>query len=137
VRNVNLDGVGLGMFLYPYQQDALNYLYDVGEANSREVWLHINRDGAPDPKSRAAVINYLQGLAEEGLIAYREQSGKGGYHKVYSPRQEYPTLEALSRELMRRLLKRVSEEFNVTIGFRYVDRNRELPLVYNDAEEES
>ena len=116
---LKLDGVGLGMFLYPYQEDALGYLYDVGEANSREVWLHINRDGAPDLKSRAAVINYLQGLAEEWLIAYREQSGKGGYHKVYSPSQEYPTLEAFSHELVRRLLLKVATEFKMAIGYRW------------------
>jgi len=120
IGKVDLEATGLGMFLYPYQQDALNYLYDVGEANSREVWLHINRDGAPDPKSRAAVINYLQGLAEEWLIAYREQSGKGGYHKVYSPSQEYPSLEGLERELVRRLLLKVATEFNAVIGYRWL-----------------
>ena len=112
---LNLDGVGLGMFLLPYQEDALNYLYDVGEANSRQAWGYVNRYGAPDPKSRASVINYLQAMAEEGLIAFREQSGKGGYHKVYCPSLGYPTLGALGREMVERLLDKVSREFSVII----------------------
>jgi len=119
IGKVDLEATGLGMFLYPYQQDALDYLYDVGEANSREVWLHVNRVGAPDPKSRAAVINYLQGLAEEGLIAFREQSGKGGYHKVYSPSQEYPTLKDLEHEFVYRLLTKLATEFKMAIGYRW------------------
>jgi len=120
IGKVDLEGVGLGMFLLPYQQDALVYLYDVGEANSRQVWMHVNRPGAPDPKSRAAVINYMQGLAEEGLIGFREQSGKGGYHKVYCPSLEYLSLEGLERELVRRLLLKVATEFNVVIGYRWL-----------------
>jgi Fe2+ or Zn2+ uptake regulation protein len=34
--------------------------------------------------SRASVINYMAKLAEEGVISFVEESGKGGFHRVYS-----------------------------------------------------
>ena len=118
-KMLNMDGVGLGMFLLPYQMDALEYLYAVGEANSRQTYCHVNRVDAPDPKSRASVINYLQGMAEEGLISYRDATGKGGHHRVYMPSLEFPTLESLERELVRRLLLKVATEFNAVTSIRY------------------
>ena len=132
-KTLRLDAEGLGVFLFPYQEDAVRYLYAVEEANSREVWEHVNRPGAPDPKSRASVINLMDALVEGGLVAFRERSGKGGYHRVYKRSLEYPTLEAFTRELVGQLLDKVSKEFNVTIGYRYVDRECELPLVYDDS----
>lgn len=122
-KRLNMDAEGLGIFLLPYQEDAVRYLYSVEEANSRDVWIHVNRPGAPDPKSRASVINLMDALVEEGLAAYRDQTGKGGHHRVYVPSLEYPTLEAFTHELVRRLLKKVSEEFNVAIGYRWLSEN--------------
>ena len=118
-KMLNMDGVGLGMFLLPYQMDALEYLYTVGEANSRQVWIHVNRVDAPDPKSRASVINYLQGMAEEGLVSYRDATGKGGHHRVYMPSLEYPTLDDLTHELINRLLAKLSKEFNMAIQYAF------------------
>lgn len=116
-RMLDLDGVGLGMFLLPYQVDALEYLYDVGEAGSRDVWLHINREGAPDPKSRAAVINFLNKMVEENLVTYRDTTGKGGHHRVYQAKGT--TVEAVRRELVRRLLTKVASEFGAVLSIRW------------------
>jgi len=117
-RTLNLDAVGLGMFLLPYQWDALTYLYEAGSADTGEVWRHINRVDAPDPKSRASVIQYLKAMAEEDLITYRMESGKGGFRRVYHVK--HPSLEQLERELVRRLLTKLAEEFNVVIGYRWL-----------------
>ena len=111
-RSLDLDAEGLSMFLLPYQRDALTHLYTVGEANSRALWLYVNRDGAPDPKSRASVINFLNALVAEDLIAYKENTGKGGYHRVYMPHPDYLTVNMFKRELVRRLLKKIALEFN-------------------------
>ena len=119
-KTLRLDAEGLGVFLFPYQEDAVRYLYAVEEANSREVWEHVNRPGAPDPKSRASVINLMDALVEAGLVAYRERSGKGGYHRVYARSPEYPTLEAFTRELVRGLILKVATEFSASITVRYL-----------------
>jgi len=117
-RTLNLDAEGIGMFLSPYQRDALIHLYEAGSAKTGEVWRHINRSGAPDPKSRTSVIQFLKAMAEEDLITYVNKSGKGGFHRVYHT--IYPSLEALERELVRRLLVKVAEEFNVVLGYRWL-----------------
>jgi len=118
-KTLDLRESGLGMFLSPYQRDALEYLYTVKEATSKHVWTHINRVDAPDPKSRASVINYLHALAEEGLITVVQESSKGGYRGVYSVSASYPSLEQLERELVRRLLVKVAEDFKMAVGYRW------------------
>ena len=123
-RTLNLDAEGLGMFLSPYQRDALIHLYEAGSAKTGEVWRHINRSGAPDPKSRTSVIQFLKAMAEEDLVAYTLESGKGGYYRVYHT--IYPSLEALERELVRRLLTKVAEEFNVVLGYRWLGEHNML-----------
>ena len=119
-RQLDLDAEGLDMFLLPYQQDAVRHLYEEGEADSRTLWQHVNRDGAPDPKSRASVINLMNALVEEHLVDYKEQSGKGGYHRVYSVHREYPSLQGFERELVRRLLEKLAKEFKMSIGYRWL-----------------
>lgn len=34
--------------------------------------------------SRASVIQYMKFLAEDGLATYIEETGKGGYHRLYT-----------------------------------------------------
>lgn len=44
--------------------------------------------------SRASVINALNELVDEdGFIYYIERSGKGGYHRVYSPSMDLETFK--------------------------------------------
>ncbi len=51
---------------------------------SREVHDHlINKMGNKHP-SRASVINFLNLLVESGFVSFVEESGKGGYHRVYT-----------------------------------------------------
>lgn len=37
----------------------------------------------PEKKSRASVIFFLNDMVDEGVLDYEEESGKGGYHKIY------------------------------------------------------
>lgn len=121
-NTLDLREKGINMFLLPYQLDAIDYLYAVEAANSRQVWTHINRDGAPDPKSRASVINTLNALVDAELLVYVNRSGKGGFHRVYTPQPTLPTVEAFQRELVRRLLVKVSEDFDLALGYRWSDQ---------------
>jgi predicted transcriptional regulator len=42
----------------------------------------------PEKKSRASVINFLNDMVEEGILEYKEESGKGGYHRIYYPKMD-------------------------------------------------
>lgn len=112
LETVDLRGSGLGIFLLPYQEEAVHFLYAVGEATSFQVWDYLkNRT----PVSRASVINSLNGLVKADAIAYREETGKGGYRRVYSPKDSLPTLESFTMWLVRRVTKRLSEEFGLNL----------------------
>ena len=36
--------------------------------------------------SRASIINFLNGMVEEGVLDYEEKTGKGGYRRLYRTR---------------------------------------------------
>ena len=56
------------------------------EAITLDVFTHLQcQDDRELKRSRASVINSLNMMVDEGLLTYREETGKGGYHKVYSP----------------------------------------------------
>jgi len=112
-NTLDLREKGIDMFLRSYQRDIIEHLYATGETTSAKAWRHINRPDAPDPHSRASVILFLQTLAREELISGSEVSGKGGYRGIYRVDSRYPSPEALGRELVRRLLVKVSEDFKM------------------------
>ena len=47
-----------------------------------EVWDFL-KNTMERPPSRASIINFLNELAEAGYLKYFEETGKGGYHRVY------------------------------------------------------
>ena len=59
------------------------------EMISREAWELLLEELAPQTISRASVINFLNDNVDEdnpekGVLKFREKTGKGGYHRVYS-----------------------------------------------------
>jgi predicted transcriptional regulator len=80
---------GLSKVLKDYQEEALRYVWEKGEDGviSREAWQHVNRQFNGDKTiSRASIINFLNDMVDEGVLDYDEQTGKGGYHRVYKPK---------------------------------------------------
>ena len=45
--------------------------------------------------SRASIINFLNDLADEDIVSFEEATGKGGYHRVYSPAMPWIKFEEL------------------------------------------
>ncbi len=80
---------GLAKVLKDYQIEALRFVWNNGEdfVNSREVWQHVN-DALKGTRtiSRASIINFLNAMVDEGALNYKEETCKGGYRRVYSPR---------------------------------------------------
>ena len=80
--------LGLRKILREYEELALRYMWEVGEdgAKSRFVWERVNEDlGEGKSISRASIINSMNRLVDQGILGYRDATGKGGYHKIYYP----------------------------------------------------
>ena len=54
------------------------------EMNSRMAWKFLEDELFPQTKSRASVINSLNDNVEKDILKFREETGKGGYHRIYS-----------------------------------------------------
>ena len=106
---MDLSKSGLEMFFKPYQVKALHILWESRESlNSRQVWVKVNED-VNQRISRASTINSLNSIVELGILNYEEVSGKGGYHRIYSPKySKFETKVYLSnivKEHLQTLLK--------------------------------
>lgn len=74
---------GIEAVLKPYQYGIITHILDIKEGiTSYEMHAQLEFQGYT--VSRASVINYLKKLAEFGIIGRKEETGKGGYHGVYS-----------------------------------------------------
>jgi hypothetical protein len=83
---MDLSKTGLEMFFKPYQVTALNLVWKSKEAlSSRQVWKAANEEMVLSI-SRASIINFLNAAVELGFLKFDEVTGKGGYHRIYSPK---------------------------------------------------
>ncbi len=109
---------GLAKVLRDYQQEALKSVWKNGEKGltSREVYEYVNGK-IDDSISRASIINFLKAMADETVLDYTERSGKGGYHRVYTPRlseSEFKTF--IAQTMIASLLKDFPEETKTAIS---------------------
>ena len=74
------------MVLKDYQEDALKYIWGKkGEgSSSRDVWNQVNKTLKTRSISRASIINFLNAMVDEGVLNYKEITGKGGHRRIYS-----------------------------------------------------
>jgi hypothetical protein len=106
---------GLSKVLRDYQEEALSFVWNNSNGVvSRYVWLHVNE--AFEGKktiSRASIINFLNDMVDEGVLNYEEESGKGGYHRVYLPKlDEGGFKKAIADSVISSLLRDFPEETN-------------------------
>ena len=104
---------GLSKVLRDYQEEALKFVWENSNGViSREVWFHVNE--AFEGKktiSRASIINFLNAMVDEGFLDYVERSGKGGYHRVYTPKlDESGFKKAIAESVISSLMRDFSEE---------------------------
>lgn len=60
------------------------------------------------PVSRASVINFLNGLVDQGFVSYTEKTAKGGHYRIYKVAM---TREEFAHEIMRRFVDKLKEAF--------------------------
>ncbi len=77
---------GLRKTLREYEEIALRYIWEVGDegVGSGKTWIHVNEQ-LKDGKSisRASIIFYLNRMVDEGVLGFRDATGKGGHHRIY------------------------------------------------------
>jgi predicted transcriptional regulator len=77
---------GLRKTLKEYEEIALRYIWSVGDegAGSGKTWIHVNLElGEGKSISRASIIFYLNRMVDEGVLGFRDATGKGGHHRIY------------------------------------------------------
>ena len=114
----NPEQKGLAKILRDYQQEALKSVWKNSEKGltTREVCEYVNRkiDGSI---SRASIINFLKAMADEGVLDFKERSGKGGFHRVYTPRlNESEFSRYVAQTMISSLLKDFPEEAKAAIS---------------------
>ena len=83
---------GLLTLFKPYQAALLEHIWKLNNPSrtgitSGQAHGFIQGTGEKElMKSRASVINFLNDMVDEGVLDYEEESGKGGYHRVYYPK---------------------------------------------------
>ncbi len=104
---------GLSKVFKDYQELAVKFIWEVGDrgAISKETWIRVNERLVGKTISRASIINFLNAMVDEGVFDYHEETGKGGYHRVYKPKlDEAPFKEHLAQVMISSLMKDYPEE---------------------------
>lgn len=106
---VNISEKGLSMFISPYQQMALQCIWEDNTGkSSRQVWNYVNQKMYNDSISRASIINFLNRMVDEGLLNFETTTGKGGYRRIYY--QKFGHSE-FKEELIKRTLNALKGSF--------------------------
>jgi len=117
--NLVFDPKASGLFkvFRDYQEATLRYVWKMeGKGvTSRMVHTHVN-EGFDDGRSisRASIINFLNAMVDEGVLDFVEETGKGGYHRVYRAKlDEAGFKRALAESVFSSLLRDFPEETKV------------------------
>jgi len=80
----------------------LKFVWERNEegAISREVWSSVNEELGNKKISRASIINFLNAMVDEAVLGYEEETGKGGYHRVYKPTLKEEEFKRYLAEMM-------------------------------------
>jgi len=105
----DLEKEGLETVLLPWQVELMRWIWRIdGEVDSRAAHIHLR--GSSTPMSRAAAINFLNMMADEGFLEYREATAKGGRKRLYRTSPEAPDEETFRRVLADRLIDKARTE---------------------------
>ncbi len=63
--------------------------------------------------SRASIIMFLNTMAEEGFVEYRDVSSKGGWKRLYRPSQAAPEEGSFRKRIIDMILEKVVNGLSV------------------------
>jgi predicted transcriptional regulator len=111
-------GDGLSKVFRDYQEEALRAVWQIADgATSRMIWKQVNEklDGGRSI-SRASIINFLNAMVGEGILDYQEETGKGGFHRVYIPKMDESELKKfIAKTVLSSLMRDFPEETTAAI----------------------
>jgi len=85
---LDLSKEGFEKVFRDYQIEAMRAVWSSADegVTSRDVYLIVNGVlGDDDSVSRASIINFLNGMCDEGVLTYVEETCKGGVRRKYFP----------------------------------------------------
>ena len=111
---------GLRKTLKEYEELALRFIWEVGDegAGSGITWSAVNeRLGEGKTISRASIIFFLNRMVDQGVLSWRDATGKGGHRKIYHPKlDEIGYRKYVVRTIVQSLLLDFLEETREVIG---------------------
>ncbi len=102
---------GLRKTLKEYEEIALRYIWSIGDegAGSGKTWIHVNEELSEGKSiSRASIIFYLNRMVDEGVLGFRDATGKGGHHRIYLTKLDE---SGYKKYIVRTLLKSVAKDY--------------------------
>ncbi len=102
---------GLRKTLKEYEELALRYIWETGDegAGSGLAWRAVNeRLEEGKTISRASVIFFLNRMLDQGVLGFRDATGKGGHHKIYITKLDE---SGYKKYIVRTLLESVSKDY--------------------------
>lgn len=96
------------MFYRPYEIIGWDVIWNSPEAmGSGAVWKKVNYELGPDDSiSRASIIFFLNREVDKGFMAWKDATGKGGHHRLYSPLVD---LKGLTLQISRVMSEKVRD----------------------------
>ena len=105
----DMEKEGLETVLLPWQVELMRWIWSLNaEVDSRMAHAHLRGSGTP--MSRASSINFLNRMAEEGFLTYREATTKGGVKRLYEPSEIASDEEAFRRAIADRIVDKARRE---------------------------
>ncbi len=105
---------GLRKTLKEYEELALRYVWSMGKKGAVSGPIHeaVNSKlGSGKSISRASIIIIMNKLVDQGVLAYRDATGKGGHHKIYYPlMDEKGYVKYLIKTMVESLMRDFPEE---------------------------
>ena len=102
---------GLRKTLREYEEIALRYIWSLVDegAGSGKTWIHVNEElGEGKSISRASIIFYLNRMVDEGVLGFRDATGKGGHHRIYITKLDE---SGYKKYIVRSLLESVMKDY--------------------------
>ena len=109
---------GLETVLRNWQIKALQAIWNNPRGmKSLNMWVKVGETLEGETISRASVINFLENMREMGVLRGVEETGKGGYHWVYSPALDEPGFQRfIVDKMITSLMKNYPEETREAIS---------------------
>jgi hypothetical protein len=89
---------GLRKTLREYEEIAIRYIWSLGDEGA----------GSGKTISRASIIFFLNRMVDEGVLGFRDATGKGGHHRIYIPAMDE---KAYKKYIVKTLYDSVARDF--------------------------